>query len=437
VTRLRLGLAAGAAALTAAALLLGGVLRESGSAGVAAPAAPGTAAPVEQGFASGDTAAMVSDLQAAVRARPDDVRALDLLGLAYQQRARETADPVYYTKSGGVLRRALRVAPRDLYATSGLGSLALSRHRFRDALALGRRAVTLSPTTARGYGVVGDALVELGRYREAFAAFDRMVSLKPSLSSYARVSYARELRGDVRGAEEAMRLALDAAIGQPEALAWTHVQLGKLLFAHGRTGPAEREFRIALAAFPGYVYAYDQLALVAAARGHIRRAVTLERRAAEVVPLPQFVATLGDLYRVAGDEAAAHKQYALIAVIDRLLAANGVKTDLESTLFDVDHGVRLKTVVPRARAAHADRPSIDGDDVLAWALARNGRCTEALHWSRRALRLGTRDATKFFHRGMIERCLGHRATARTWFRRAVTLNPHFSLLWAPVARRYA
>jgi tetratricopeptide (TPR) repeat protein len=437
VTRRRLGLAAGAAALTAAALLLAGVLRESGPAGAAAPAPAPAAAPVDSGFASGDTAATVSALQASVRARPDDVRALDLLGLAYQQRARETADPAYYTKSEGVLRRALRLATTDLYATSGLGSLALSRHRFREALALGRRAVALSPTTARSYGVVGDALVELGRYPEAFAAFDRMASLKPSLSSYARVSYARELRGDVRGAEQAMRLALDAAIGQPEALAWTHVQLGKLLLAHGRTRAADREFRIALAAFPGYVYAYDQLALVAAARGHLRRAIHLERRAAEVVPLPQFVATLGDLYRVAGDQAAAGRQYRLIAAIDRLLAANGVKTDLESTLFDVDHGVDLETAVGRARAAHADRPSIDGDDVLAWALARNERCTGARHWSQRALRLGTRDATKFFHRGMIERCLGHRTESQTWFRRALALNPHFSLLWAPVARRYA
>jgi hypothetical protein len=44
---------------------------------------------------------------------------------------------------------------------------------------------------------------------------------------------------------------------------------------------------------------------------------------------------------------------------------------------------------------------------------------------------------KFFHRGMIERCLGRDADARTWFRRALALNPQFSVLWAPTARRYA
>ena len=38
---------------------------------------------------------------------------------------------------------------------------------------------------------------------------------------------------------------------------------------------------------------------------------------------------------------------------------------------------------------------------------------------------------------MIERCLGHDAAARAWFRQALALNPRFSLLWAPVAERYA
>ena len=78
-----------------------------------------------------------------------------------------------------------------------------------------------------------------------------------------------------------------------------------------------------------------------------------------------------------------------------------------------------------------------GDDVLAWALARNGRCGEALAHSKRSLRLGTRDAAFFFHRGMIERCLGRPAAARSWFTRALDLNPHFSVLWSPTARRYA
>jgi len=73
--------------------------------------------------------------------------------------------------------------------------------------------------------------------------------------------------------------------------------------------------------------------------------------------------------------------------------------------------------------------------VLAWALARNGRCGEALHYSRLALRLGTRDAAKLFHRAYIERCLGR--DPRPWARRAAALNPRFSVIWTSTLRRLA
>ncbi len=428
--RRRLFIAGTAAGIAAAVLLLGGLFRGS----PAAAPRPTSGEALAADFAAADTAGLVLQLQTALRAAPRDVHGLGLLGLAYQQRARETGDPAWYGKSEGVLRRALRLAPHDLIATSGLASLALSRHRFGEALALGRRARALSPSTARNYGVIGDALVELGRYREAFAAFDTMARLKPGLAAYARISYARELRGDVAGARDVMRLALDAAVGQREALAWTHVQLAKLELGHGRREAAAREARAALRAFPGYVYGLDALAQVEAARGRLRAAARLERAAAQTIPLPQFVSFLGDLYAATGRLRLARDQYRLIGAIERLLVANGVRTDLETALFDADHG---RASIALARRAERMRPSIDGADVLAWTLARHDRCAEALTWSRRALRLGTQDALKLFHRGMIERCLARDAEARIWFRRALALNPRFSVLWAPTARRLA
>jgi tetratricopeptide (TPR) repeat protein len=402
-----------------------------------APPAQASAQPLADGLGTGDTEALVAKLQATLRANPEDVTSLDSLALAYQQRARETGDPTYYTKSGEVLHHVLQLVPQDLVATSALGSLALSRHRFAEALVLGRRAHAISPTTARNYGVVGDALVELGRYRAGFAAYDTMARIQPSLSSYSRVAHARLLIGDVAGAIAGMQLAADAAQGQGEPDAWTHVQLGLIYWSVGRFGPAGAEDRKALRAFPGYPLALDALARVVAAQGHLHRALALEQQAVDRIPLPQYVSTLGDLYRTLGRGTLARRQYATISVIERLLRANGVKTDLETALFDTDHGIHPRATLALARLAQRERPSIDGDDGLAWALARNGKCGEALVYSRRALGLGTLDALKFFHRGMIERCLGNRALARTWFRRALRLNPDFSLLWAPTARRYA
>ena len=234
-----------------------------------------------------------------------------------------------------------------------------------------------------------------------------------------------------------MQLAADAASGQREPAAWANVELAKLDLRAGLVRRAERELRLALELLPGYVLATEQLARVEAARGSLPRAISLAQRAADAVPLPQFVTLLADLHERAGNHGAARRQVATVGVIDRLLAANGVRSDVESVVFDADHRIRLATLVARARAARAARPSILGDDALAWALARTGRCEEARAWSDRSLRLGTRDALLYFHRAEIERCAGDRTTARTWAREALALDPAFSVRWAPVARRLA
>ncbi|TMM02383.1 MAG: hypothetical protein E6G02_11285 [Actinobacteria bacterium] len=146
--RQRLILVAAAAGLTAAALTLGGVLHDSSS---ASPTAAAQVAPTSASGqpSPGNTLAVAARLQATLRGNPNDVPSLDSLGLAYQQRARETGDPTYYTKSDEALHRALALVPRDLLATSGLGSLALSRHRFREALVLGRPLATTASSAMR------------------------------------------------------------------------------------------------------------------------------------------------------------------------------------------------------------------------------------------------------------------------------------------------
>ena len=115
----------------------------------------------------------------------------------------------------------------------------------------------------------------------------------------------------------------------------------------------------------------------------------------------------------------------------------GFKSFPHKTVFDLDRGVRLRDALARARDYVSRSPSLQAEDVLAWALVRNGRCAEALAHSDRALRLGTRDALMWFHRGAGERCLGRSEAARTSFREALAINPWFSVRWAPVARRWA
>jgi tetratricopeptide (TPR) repeat protein len=433
--RKKASLVLAAVGVAAAAALFGGVLGGNRAEGTVSHADPAAAARLVGGFAPpGDTKAYVAELEHRVAANPRDAQGLVLLGLAYQQRARETGDPSYYPRSEEALQRSLALSPANDLALTGLAALAASRHRFEESRSLAEKAIVLNPRSAEAYGVLGDSLVELGRYREAFSRFDRMASLKPALASYSRVSYARELLGRPRASIAAMKLAVEAGAGTGEPAAWALVQLGNLYYDTGRLVSAERSYREALVRFPGYVHALAALGRVAAAHGRYEAAARLYGRAVAKLPLPQYEASLGDVLRLAGREPDAERAYAVVDATEKLLRANGVRTELETALFDLDHGRNAVDALSRARDAYRERKSIEGDDVVAWALYKNGRCGEALPHSRRALRLGTRDALKIFHRGMIELCVGRRAEGRKSLRLALRINPHFSLLYAPVAR---
>jgi tetratricopeptide (TPR) repeat protein len=234
-----------------------------------------------------------------------------------------------------------------------------------------------------------------------------------------------------------MRLAAEAAVPGSEAAAWTAVHLGKLFFLGGDHQSAERQFRTALAHVPGHPAAFDSLALVEAARGRLDRAISLERRAVAAERLPEYVATLGDLLQRAGRPRAAARQYAIFNSIEVVERANGVRNGLEQALVHIDHGENVPVALAVAYSDYRRRPTILAADVVAWGLARSGRCAEAKRYSKLALRLGTQDSAMFFHRGMIERCLGHDEEAARWLRRAVGLNPGFSVLWSSLAAKYA
>jgi tetratricopeptide (TPR) repeat protein len=385
--------------------------------------------------ASGSLTQTIASLQSRLTAVPADWSSWATLGLAYVQQARVTADPTYYPKAEAVLNRSLRIhAHGNLPALTGLAALALARHDFSGALDLGRRAVALDDFNANAHGVMGDALVELGRYDEAFVQIQRMVDLRPDLSSYARVSYARELQGDVVGARRDMRLALDAAASFADR-AWALNQLGDLAFTVGDLRAAAGDYRKAMAADPSFVPAQAGVAKVAAAQGDVPGAIRSYRHIVEVYPLPQYVVDLGDLLTVSGDPAGAARQYELLRVEAQLFRANGVDMDLEVAQFDAEHVVRTDEGLAAARAEFARRQSVTVADALAWALHAAGHDAEALGYANRSLSLGTRSALFLFHRGMIEKALGRMAAARRDLAAAIDLNPHFSILWGPRAAR--
>jgi tetratricopeptide (TPR) repeat protein len=375
----------------------------------------------------------IASLQSRLRQVPGDWQAAASLGLAYVQQARVTADPTYYPKAEAVLRSALKLHPEDnVGAYLGLAALAAARHDFAGALRDGDRARRIDPENGAVYGVIGDALLELGRYRDAFATFQTMVDTLPGLSSYARVSYARELRGDVRGATRAMRAAREVA-GSPQDAAWASFQLGELAWNAGDVRGASQRYREASQLDPTWVPPSAGLAKVAWARGHLRTAIAGYRDVVERYPAPEHVVALGDLLTVAGDRDDAQRQYDLARAEASLSRANGVNVDLELALFDADHG-HPRAALMAARAEWSRRTSVHVADAYGWALHAAGRDEQALRLADRALALGTRSALSYYHRGMIEAALGRVVAARRDLLTALSINPSFSILGSQLAR---
>lgn len=397
---------------------------------------PTTAAPgATQGGAAGraPVARGTQALQARVDRVPGDWSAWAALGSAHLEQARVTGDPSHYPRAEEAFRESLRVQPEDnADALAGLGALAAARHDFPGAVALGRQAVETDPHDAAAHAVLVDGLVESGQYDEAADVLQRMADLDPGVPALVRVSYLRELHGDVAGAREAMGRALATAGSTADAV-FALQQLGDLAWGAGDLDAAEAHYIDGLRRDPASVPLLVGTARVAAARGDVEAALQTWRRVVDAQPLPSYAAELGDLLASLGRDAEAEEQYRLVDAASRLIEANGGTADLEGALIAADRG-DAPAALAAAEAEHARRQSVFADDALAWALHVSGRDVEALPLAERALRLGTRSALLHYHLGMIQSALGDREAARASLTSALEINPYFSWRHAPLAR---
>lgn len=421
-------------ALSVALLIIGGIgLSSSGTSAGTAPIRPSGSGSLPMADPSSLEATTVA-LRARTAEAPEDARAFAALGAVLVQQARVSGDYSPYPEAEAALRRSLVLQPdNNTDALIGMGTLALARHEFADALDFGQLARDTNPQSAAAHGVIGDALIELGRYDEAFVALQQMVDLRPDVASYTRIAYARELQGDVAGAIKAMRDALPMAASPADA-AWVSFQIGALERHRGGIEAAEEWYHRALALAPGSVPARAGLADVAWARGEVAVAIARYRRVVEDLPMPEYLTALGDLYASQERDADAAAQYAVVVVERKLAAANGVAPGPEVVLFEANHGDH-SAALDAAEAEWRVRKSVHVADAYAWALYRAGRYDEAADASERALHLGTRKASFLFHAGMIELARGHEAVAADFLEEALATDPHFSILDAPRAAR--
>ncbi|MBV7336515.1 tetratricopeptide repeat protein [Chloroflexi bacterium TSY] len=326
------------------------------------------------------------------------------LGLLLLAQVRNTEDPAIYQQAQIVLEQALALDSKHIDALIGQGILALARHDFVDALDWAQKARQQNPFRSQILGIMVDAYVELGRYAEAIETAQEMVDLRPDLQSYSRVSYLRELHGDIDGAIEAMQAAIESGLPGSEEWLWSVAHLGDIYLDQDDWEMAERLYQAALDQRSGYHHAHGGIAQIQALRGQTKDAIESYQEIVENYPLPEFLVALGELYEATGEYAKAEEQYDLVRVVQKRNADAGMDVDLEMALFNADHG-DPQLALEQARRTYLKRPTIFAADALAWALYQNGEYEEANQYSQEALRLGTKTAILHDHAEVISESL--------------------------------
>ncbi|MBP2329926.1 tetratricopeptide (TPR) repeat protein [Kibdelosporangium banguiense] len=397
------------------------------------PAAPAPAASSAHPTLQSRVLQSVTSLQGKLHRLPNDSTGWAQLGSSYVELARITVDPAYYAKAQGALDRSLQLKPQDnALALLGMGALANSRHDFGAARDWGIRALAVAPTSAEVHGVLADAYTQLGDDQAATDAVQKMLDLKPNVASFTRASYYFETHGRIDEARMALERALQAA-GAPDEIAFCRYYLGELAFNAGRLDEADSQYS------RGLELVQDQTLLqgkakVAAARGDIDRALDGYRTLVTRAPLPQYIQEYGELLDAAGRPAEAAAQYEILAQQHKLMAAQGATDDLSTALMLADHGDKAEAL-SRAEAEWGRRQNVLVADAMAWALHVNGRDAEALPYMDKAAAFGWDNALFAYHRGMIHSSLGQLAEAEKYLSRALEINPNFSVLHAPLAKK--
>ncbi len=391
---------------------------------------------------------LIHKMQAQVTAHPKDPAAYSGLGAAFFQRARETGDVEDYQLAEQALTKSLDMVSTDLSATAPLESMAevcMGEHRFTDALDFAQKALALGSGDVSAFAIVGDAYADMGEYEKASIAYSRLqpasTGLLEAREAYAqqtRTAYLKFIAGDVEGAIAEMQSAVDEGVQAhlpSENLAWLYFELGEFSYQAGEIPAAADAYLTALTVYPGDYRALAGLGKVRASQGKYKEAITLYQSAIAVVPMPIYIAELGDIYKKTGDSADAEKQYKLVQYIGLLGHINQVLHNRDLALFYADHDRNLQESLTLARKEFEVRSDIYTWDALAWAFYKNGKLAEAKDAMAHASRLGTKDPILLFHAGMISAKLGDQAQAVTQLREALAINPQFSVLYAPAARQ--
>ncbi|MFI5771703.1 tetratricopeptide repeat protein [Streptomyces sp. NPDC051658] len=435
--RAALGVVAGAVLVTGAVV----AVPEDGKK-ASTPPVPGPVSRALTATAAGSPASL-SDLTALIRDRqqwvgthPSDARSWAVLGTAYVEWARRSADTAYYGRAEQALKRSLNVRPGENGNTAawvGLAELADARHDFATAKKWGETVRARQPKQWTVYPALIDAYSGLGDYKSVNTAVARFTALRagvPALLQTARMYLARGWR------EDALANAQDAAdrAAAPAQKAECLALLGELAWERGEPQEAVAQYSAALRTDRAHHPSLAGRARALAALGRTDEAQRDYRAALAHLPRPEYMLELGELYESLGLDGEARSQYERLREALAQDDAQGVDNALLRGRYEADHGDPDAAVELLDAAWARSHRSAAVADALGWALHRSGAPSAALEYAAQAVDTGGQNASYAYHLGVVQKALREYGPARRNLEEALRSNPRFSPLAGPAAR---
>jgi tetratricopeptide (TPR) repeat protein len=371
--------------------------------------------PAEQGMAAA---------RRLIEKNPKNFEAYNALALALSRRARETSDVTFYAQAQDALKKSFEISPENFDGERTAVWLLLGRHEFPAALEEAKKLNIKAPDDVMLYGFLTDANVEIGDYDDAEKAAQWMLDLRPgNLPGTTRAAYLRELFGDVDGALELMNMAYQSTPpGEVEDRAWILSQIGHLQLTSGKISDADTSLQQALAIFPGYHYALQNLANVRIEQKRYEDAVNLLQQRYDSAKHAENLYDLAEALELAGRRDEAKKAFAEFESKSLAESIRKDNSDRELIFYYADHAHQPAKALEIANQEFAWRHDVFTLDAYAWALHVNGRDAEARKHIETALAVGIRDARILRHAGEIALATGNRGAAERYLNDSAQLN---------------
>ncbi len=277
-----------------------------------------------------------------------------------------------------------------------------------------------------GRGLLADVALQAGRWDEARAAYEELISDDRAWQDLGRLADLERQLGDFELADRLYAEAEEELTAkQMRAYAWVELQRGQLDLARGRYDEARGHHALAERAYSGYWLTEQHTGEVLAAEDRVAEAIAVFERLVGLVPRPELLQALGDLYERKGlqDDALGCREQAQEAFLD---SARRGQVHYYHHLAEL-HADGLDDPAEAVRWAAEDarlRPGPATDAALGWALYRNGDVAAALEAMRAAVASGLTDAALFRRAAAVHEAAGRLEDAQRLFARAAEIDPH-------------